>query len=363
MDVGMESSFGQACSTASDDRPFAAVFDREEFRRELRALTVAKLQWGSPQETRVKLLRPHAGRRHTFEVAVRTESGWHSLIVKLYSSDRPDVFRVMQTFQEAGFKEPAEFAIPRPLLHLPSLGARLEEKISGVSAEDIFVEGSRNEKIAAAECCAQWLAQFHALAPPLGKPCEDDLSRIRHSTQHLISIDGRFAHKCKLILAQLMAAGPAPDQGEFRTCHGSYIPQHVVLTGRSTVVLDLDDYFLAHPSRDVAYFMVGIQRLAEKRLNSFHELDWVSEVFLSSYVRSSSGAVLARLPLARAAEYVHVAKKRAAANQSSEWRERAEVMLEEALLALQPAPLDGGGTRQKARPPGFGERAAGGNGL
>src|SRR6266566_2406781 len=359
----MASSFGQTCSTAFEDGTLATVFDREEFRKELRELTVARLPWGLPLETRVELLRPHAGRRYTFEVAVRTESGWHSLIAKLYSSDRPDVFRVMETLQEAGFREPAEFAIPRPLLHLPSFGARLEEKISGVSAEDIFVEGSRNEKIAATERCAQWLARFHAFAPQMGKPCEDDFSRIRHSAQQLISTGGQFARKCKLILAQLMAAGPAPDSGEFRICHGSYIPQHVVLTGRSTVVLDLDDYFLAHPSRDVAYFMVGIQRLAEKRLNSFHELDWVSEVFLSSYVRSSSGAVLARLPLARAAEYMHVAKKRAAANQSSEWRERAEVMLEEALLALQPAPLDGGGTRQKARPPGFGERAVGGNGL
>jgi len=363
MDVDMESSFGQACSTSSDDRPFAAAFDREEFRRELRALTVAKLRWGSPQETRVKLLRPHAGRRHTFEVAVRTESGWHSLIVKLYSTDRPDVFQVMKTFQEAGFKEPAEFAIPRPLLHLPSMGARVEEKISGVSAEDIFVEGGRNEKIATAERCAQWLAQFHAIAPRLGKPCEDDLSRIRHSAELLISIDGRFAHKCKVILAQLMEAGPTPDTGEFCSCHGSYIPQHVVLTRRSTMVLDLDDYFLAHPSRDVAYFMVGIQRMAERRLNSFHELDWLSEAFLSSYVRSGSGTVLAHLPLARGAEYMHVARKRAVASQSNEWRERTEVMLEEALLALQPVPLDGGGARQKARPPGFGERAAGGNGL
>src|SRR5437870_6662365 len=201
MDVGMESSFGQACSTASDDRPFAAVFDREEFRKELRELTVAKLQWGSPQETRVKLLRPHAGRRYTFEVAVRTESGWHSLIAKLYSSDRPDVFRVMETLQGAGFKETSEFAIPRPLLHLPSLGARLEEKIPGVSVEDIFVEGGRSEKIAAAERCARWLAKFHAFAPTIGKPCEDDFSRIRHSAQQLISTGGQFAPKCKLILA------------------------------------------------------------------------------------------------------------------------------------------------------------------
>ena len=357
----MASSFGQTCSTAFEDGTLATVFDREEFRKELRELTVARLPWGLPLETRVELLRPHAGRRYTFEVAVRTESGWHSLIAKLYSSDRSDVFRVMETLQEAGFREPAEFAIPRPLLHLPSFGARLEEKISGVSAEDIFVEGSRNEKIAATERCAQWLARFHAFAPQMGKPCEDDFSRIRHSAQQLISTGGQFARKCKLILAQLMAAGPAPDSGEFRICHGSYIPQHVILRGHSAVALDLDDYFLAPPSRDVAYFMVGIQRLAEKRLNSFYELDWVADAFLASYVGSSSDsdAVLERLPLARAAEYMHLAKKRAVATQSNEWRERTEVMLLEVLQALQAPPLAGGRRRQKAETRGFGERAVG----
>ena len=361
----MASGSVQACSTALEDSTFAAVFDRHEFQRELQELAVARLRWGSPLQTSVKLLRPHAGRRYTFEVAVRTESGWHSLIAKLYSSDRPDVFRVMETLQEAGFKETSEFAIPLPFLHLPSLGVRLEEKILGVSVEDIFVEGGRNEKIAAAERCAQWLAKFHAFAPQMGKPCEDDFSRIRHSAQQLISTEGQVARKCKLILAQLMAAGPAPDNGEFRTCHGSYIPQHVILRGPSAVALDLDDYFLAPPSRDVAYFMVGIQRLAEKRLNSFYELDWLADAFLASYVGTSSDsdAVLERLPLARAAEYMHLAKKRAVATQSNEWRERTEVMLQEVLQALQATPLAGGRRCQKAETPGFGERAVREGGL
>jgi len=361
----MASGSVQACSTALEDGTFAAVFDRHEFQRELQELAVARLRWGSPLQTSVKLLRPHAGRRYTFEVAVRTESGWHSLIAKLYSSDRPDVFRVMETLQEAGFKETSEFAIPLPFLHLPSLGVRLEEKILGVSVEDIFVEGGRNEKIAAAERCAQWLAKFHAFAPQLGKPCEDDFSRIRHSAQQLISTGGQFARKCQLILAQLMAAGPAPDNGEFRTCHGSYIPQHVILRGPSAVALDLDDYFLAPPSRDVAYFMVGIQRLAEKRLNSFYELDWLADAFLASYVGTSSDsdAVLERLPLARAAEYMHLAKKRAVATQSNEWPERTEVMLQEVLQALQATPLAGGRRCQKAETPGFGERAVREGGL
>src|SRR5205807_7803620 len=88
----MASGSVQACSTSLDDGTFAAVFDRLEFQRELQELAVARLQWGLPLQTSVKLLRPHAGRRYTFEVAVRTESGWHSLIAKLYSSDRPDVF-------------------------------------------------------------------------------------------------------------------------------------------------------------------------------------------------------------------------------------------------------------------------------
>src|SRR5437588_8921837 len=83
----MASGSVQACSTALEDGTFAAVFDRLEFQRELQELAVARLHWGLPLQTSVKFLRPHAGRRYRFEVAVRNECGWNSMFGNLFYCD------------------------------------------------------------------------------------------------------------------------------------------------------------------------------------------------------------------------------------------------------------------------------------
>ncbi len=55
--------------------PFAAVLAQEEFQREVDRLCVSERRWGTRQEIRARALKWH-GDRCTFEIAVRTESGW-----------------------------------------------------------------------------------------------------------------------------------------------------------------------------------------------------------------------------------------------------------------------------------------------
>src|SRR5437879_12778138 len=100
---------------------------------------------------------------------MRTEGGWHSVIAKVYKMDRADVFQAMAALSQAGFGTEAEFSIPQPFIYLSSLGIRLEEKVRGPSAKEIFLNGSPDERFVAAERCAQWLGRFARTAAPLGK--------------------------------------------------------------------------------------------------------------------------------------------------------------------------------------------------
>src|SRR6266480_2927978 len=119
-------------SVRADERTrvsrFAAVLDRDEFRSELDRLCVSEWRWGAPQAVRFQPLKWHR-ERCTFEIAVKTETGWHSVIGKVYGVERAGAFRMWEAVWQAGFGPGAEFYIPQPLAYLPSMRILLEEKI------------------------------------------------------------------------------------------------------------------------------------------------------------------------------------------------------------------------------------------
>src|SRR5437016_13988528 len=325
-------------SVRADERArvsrFAAVLDRDEFRSELDRLCVSEWRWGAPQAVRFQPRKWHRA-RCTFEIAVKTETGWHGVIGKVYGVDRAGVFRTWEAVWQAGFGPGAEFYIPQPLAYLPSMRILLEEKVQGPSAKEILLSGTPRERIAAAERCGRWLARFHTAAPRLGTGVDirREFSRFRHWVDRVTSFGQPFADKGARLFRELEAAAPAPGTVEHCAGHGSYIPEHVFLSGPRTTVIDLDEYDVADPGRDVAWFVVSLQRLALVHLGSFHALDGPTLYFVE-YDRSAgreeftahqrSYLALARLHRAR-----HVTYKRVPP--VPEW---AEIMLDEGLRAL-----------------------------
>src|SRR2546426_626946 len=150
---------------------FTDLFHRPEFRQELEQL------WGPPREICVGVLKSHR-RRCTFEIAFNTERGWHRVIGKAYARDRSDILQAMDAFGRAGFGPEADFSIPQPLAHVSALGVRLEERVEGTSAKEVFLHGNPHERIAAAERCAGWLARFQVDAPPLRGKVTDPAAQV-----------------------------------------------------------------------------------------------------------------------------------------------------------------------------------------
>ena len=98
--------------------------------------------WGTIRDVRLQVLKHHPGKRCTFEIALGTTTGSHSLIGKVYATDRLDVYEAMERIRRAGFGEGQEFSIPRPQGYLPELRLLLLEKVEGIRTKEVFVEGS-----------------------------------------------------------------------------------------------------------------------------------------------------------------------------------------------------------------------------
>ena len=315
----------------------AAVLEGQETRTNLGLLT--SFPWKSRllNDIQTRLIKLQKGNRCTLEIGLRTESGWHYLIGKVYSRDRADVFEAMKKIWESGLNQEAEFSIPRPVSYLPSLRLLLQEKVEGPLAKRLFLERDLSQRADAAERCALWLTRFQAVAPQLGKIM--DVERIlRHSERRvrfIVDTGVPFAVKARQLFQLLAVAPPALERNAMCAGHGDYKHEHQFLLphGR-TVTFDWDCYDIADPCRDAAMFVIYLERLALSELGSIRELHSASQAFLKTYLAAGQPGVAARLPFHKAALYLQEAK-RDLGEQHPGWLGRAEIMLDQGLQAFE----------------------------
>src|SRR3989454_11390124 len=98
-----------------------------------------------------------------------------------------------------------------------------------------------------------------------------------------------------------------PTPGSFEPCagHGSYMPEHVIMCGRRTVVIDLDEYDVAAPARDLAWFIVSLERLGLKKRGSLRAHDPSVDAFLDAYRASGPRDASKYIAFYKAAECLH----------------------------------------------------------
>src|SRR5206468_6143362 len=141
-----------------------ATLEREEFREALERWCVSEWHSGAPQETRIQPIRSRPN-RCTVVIVVKTRTGQHELIGKIYADDRADVFDTMRRLSRDGFGTASDHSVPTPFGWLPALRVRLEEKIEGSSMNDVIRSGRSADWTTAAERCGEWLGRFHRGAP------------------------------------------------------------------------------------------------------------------------------------------------------------------------------------------------------
>jgi len=326
-----------ARDTAAAPSRFAAVIEQPEVRTELGRRSCTEWGWGTLREIQLRALKWHR-ERCTFELVMETTQGRYITIAKVFDDQRSHILPTMDAIRRAGFGTEAAFAIPRPLAYFPAWRVLVEEKVPGPSARETILHGSVSERAAAAARCGQWLARFHAVAPRLGKPAAMERESTRFATwrNQIAGFGEPLAGKCELLFRRLQAAAPPLSPVDARAGHGSYIPEHVILSDRRTVTIDLDECDVADPSRDVAWFVVSVQRLALTQLGSLQARDDVVGSFLRAYEASSGPGAAVHVPFYRMLECLHRARRDLVkrAPPVAAW---AEIMLDEG-LRLAPRP-------------------------
>src|SRR5437870_1781295 len=122
------------------------------------------------------------------------------------------------------------------------------------------------------------------------------------------------------------------DRVEMSSCHRYYGHQQIMLKESCTVTLDWDGFCIAHPSLDIARFIIDLQRQALKTRNSLNALDEAIEVFYKTDMSTSRFQLATYLPLYKAVTCLRRARKQLKPDRRE--TERADALLDEGLRVL-----------------------------
>src|SRR5207249_8394194 len=99
----------------------------------------------------------------------------------------------------------------------------------------------------------------------------------------LSEADRAWMVRTEQLLERLKAAAPFLDPGLACAGHGDFCEHQIILTEGRTVVFDWDLHDIAHPARDVAKFIVSLERLAMNGLGSVRALGTAAAVCLWAF--------------------------------------------------------------------------------
>jgi aminoglycoside phosphotransferase len=316
--------------------PVCTFLDLPELIKQFGELPSSQWPWGVPQEVRVKALHWKLPKKCTFDVCVLVDTGQRHLIAKVYAKVGEVVYKAMEELWRAGFNRDAEASIAEPIAYMPTLRLLLQEKVEGLKAQEVFQHVDERSQVAAAERCARWLARFHALGPRSGPlvPIEMVLRKMERRSRVIAERGGDMAAKSERLFRRFEAAARNLETPIVRPCHGDFGIHNIIFEGKRTVAFDLDNYGLADPARDVARFIVKLERTGLDFLGSIRAVDRAVEAFIKTYVASGGAPVAERVSFYKAAYYVWNAKKDVTIR-VRRLHERADVMLDEGLRTLE----------------------------
>lgn len=312
------------------------VLDQAVLKSQLNALPECRVSWGAVHEANVRPLKWHKGRRCTLEISFRSDIGLFQLIAKVYAKDRLHIHQTMDEMWRGQFGKSAQFSIPKPVAYVPSLQLHFEEKLTGKSVKETFLTCEEKRGTEASQNSGLWLAHFHQWAPRSGEssPSGLELTRMERWARRFRELGGALSENAQLLFERIAKAFSKLGQAELCAGHGSFSPDHVFLVGDRVLTIDWDGFDAGDPARDVARFVVTMQRLAVGRMGSINALDSSARAFLDAYTAARGSAILPRLPYYRAAACLKLAKYGAFHHRVSRWEAKVAAMLVEGLRIL-----------------------------
>ncbi len=293
--------------------------------------------WGKIKRIQVRVLQYHPGSRCTVGLVIQSSSGSFNVIGKVYATDRYDVYQFMTDLRQAGFDSSAELSIPQPFAYLPELRLLLQDQVEGTCVKDIFLGLNSHERTETARQCARWLAHYHQIAPRSGTTLQlqDYLNDLERWSQRIARLGEPFTHLATELFERVYLTAPRLTRVEACAGHGSFNPTQIIVSGTRTIVFDWDGFDMADPNRDVARFVIALERLALGRLGSIRALDAEVSVFEETYGNQVRSHPKVNLAFYKAAISLQLAKYDVH-HQVKHWRAKVKALLDEGLAVLAP---------------------------
>ena len=274
-----------------------------------------------------------AALRYTIRARERRSSDVRSLrcYVKVYRDDRgAKTAHILQSLSHEGAGGRWPFSIVRPIAYLDQLRTLVLEEASGRSLTQLLTEGADPESTL--QPVAQAVAAFNQgdFVIPRHESHAKQMEDVRLAADLV-----RWARPELRSAVEAIAASVAKGIEEVpsRPIHGDLKPDHVFLSGKRIMFIDLDAAATADPVRDPAHlaaYLTGRVGLQDARPTT---VSAASEAFLEEYFRRVPASWRRRFPLHYAGALLEVASG-IFRRQEPRWPEKITAVIESAQDAL-----------------------------
>ena len=175
------------------------------------------------------------------------------IAAKLYRRDHgARGLRALRWLWEAGFRPPARYRVPRPFGYSPERRALLQAFAPGTPWADFLWSDPRGLSQVSARA-ADWLLRLQqtALQAEAEGP-EHDAARVQRYARKLAARFPRCAQALAALAERLIPSLQSQDL-PLVPSHGDYHPGNVLLTSKSTTVIDHDHFGLREAAFDAGY--------------------------------------------------------------------------------------------------------------
>jgi hypothetical protein len=260
-------------------------------------------------------------------------NGGVTLYVKAYRDNQGalshDVLVSLRAAREAGGPGADAFDVPDPLAYLKDHLALVQGAVPGRSLADFLLEeddpGPTMCRVAGA------LAVWHSQPPPtsLRRPANAELNDVRRAAALVSMVRPSLTEAVREVLARV--AGGLNDVEPAPT-HGDLKPDHVLIDGDRTALLDLDSFAGADPVLDVGSMLARLAGMAARRATEPARLAEAANAFAETYFGAVPTQWQNRLPCHHAAALLQEAAG-GFRYQLVGWPALMDALVEQALLA------------------------------
>jgi hypothetical protein len=226
--------------------------------------------------------------RILFEAELR-HSGSRRMLYGKIANDQTNAAQSQQLLWNIGFRPPALYTVPEPIVYSAEDQMFLQESAPGRRYREMIADNV--SILGGAQAAAEWMACLHsnAIGATPAKDIAAKLSKQREELRAALPIGLRDQANtlCSNVVTRLDDRS-APDVA----IHGDLHPKNILIDRERVTVIDLEAFGRGEAERDVGYF------LAQTTISGFRShgsLEWTRRaraLAMSAYVAKRSGPTI-----------------------------------------------------------------------